>query len=294
MSLVPSSKTTVFMATFRAIESTRPEKERLLYDPFAQLFISRFYRSCLPFCTIPLFYKVLAGYIEMNWPGVLSAGVARTKKIDEMIIKAVREDGINQIIILSAGFDTRAHRLNIGLPVNFVEVDHPAVQDIKRAQLAQVMEHPVTLVDYIPIDINKQPLAEVMPALLHLKHYKTLFLWEGVTTYLKAAAVDTIFQYIKSFPSGTQTIFTYIDKRVLEEPDKYYGFRRIDKTLRKGGDYWNFGMYPEDIHRFLANRNMELCYDGGADRYRKEYYGDKKARRMKGYEYFRLAHVVVK
>ncbi|WP_212002706.1 SAM-dependent methyltransferase [Chitinophaga sp. HK235] len=289
MNRAPSTKSGTYMALFRAMESTKPAEERLFYDPYAAAFLAGYHQTLIAGCNIPFVRKLLAAYIQLRWPGTHTAAIARTKLIDDMIVQAVCEQDINQIIILSATFDTRAHRLNIGRPVSFVEVDHPETQYFKQSKLWELIQSPAVHLDYVKLDMNKEHLADVIsPVLLKQRdHYKTLFLWENLSTCLEAQHAEAMFRFIRSFPSGTQVIVTYPDRAVLENPHQYKGFSRINKTLHRAGEGWDYGLDPQNITAFMHERNMKVLYDGGADRYRAEYFGEK-SQDMKGYEYFRV------
>lgn len=293
MSRSPATKSGTYMAAFRAIESTKPEKERLLHDPFAAVFLSKFYQLLLVCCNISLFRKIITGCIQFRWPGSFTAGVARTKLIDDMIIDAVRNDGINQVIILHATYDTRAHRLNVGVPLHYVEMDHPDLQHRKRTMLASLGGLPTIPIDYVQLDMNTQQISEVIPQLCYRQHYKTLFLWEGLVSNMEAKQGETIFHHIRQFNPGTQIIFTYAEKAALENPKAFYGFEKVNRLLRRAGENWDFGMCPAELHPYLEEHEMKLRYDGGAADYRAQYFGDK-SKQMKGYEYFRVLRAEVK
>jgi len=293
MSRFPARKSGTYMAAFRAIESTKPEKERLFNDPFAAAFLSKFYKTLLAGCSIPLFRKIVTGCIQLRWPGTFTAAVARTKLIDDMILHAVRSQGINQVIILNASYDTRAHRLNVGVPLHYVEMDHPVLQRSKQKILAKVVGFPTVPVDYVQLDMNQGQISDVFPRLFYGEHYKTLFLWEGLTTTAEAKQGEIIFNQVKKFRPGTQIIFTYVEKAVLENPKAFYGFIRINRLLRRAGENWNFGMCPAELHAYLESHHLQLHYDGGAADYRAKYFGEK-SQQMKGYEYFRVVRAEVK
>ncbi|HWV68874.1 SAM-dependent methyltransferase [Chitinophaga sp.] len=293
MSRSPATKSGTYMAAFRAIESTKPEKERLLYDPFASAFLSKFYQLILAGCMIPFIRKIVTACIQFRWPGSFTAAVARTRLIDDMIIHAVKSQGINQVIILNATFDTRAHRLNVGVPLHYVEMDHPTLQYTKKKILSALVGLPAIHVDYVELDMNYQQISEVFPKLFYGSHYKTLFLWEGLTTIQEAKQAETIFHHVKNFHPGTQIIFTYVEKAVLENPTAFYGFVRINRLLRRAGENWDFGICPEELYAYLESYHLQLHYDGGADDYRAKYFGDR-SRHMKGYEYLRVVRAEVK
>ncbi|MDR6569739.1 methyltransferase, TIGR00027 family [Chitinophaga ginsengisegetis] len=293
MSRSPATKSGTYMAAFRAIESTKPEKERLLYDPFASAFLSRFYQILLAGCTIAFIRKIVTACIQFRWPGSFTAAVARTRLIDDMIIHAVRSQGINQVIILNATFDTRAHRLNVGVPLHYVEMDHPTLQYTKKKILSELVGLPTIHVDYVQLDLNTQQISEVFPELFYGAHLKTLFLWEGITTQQEAKQAETIFHHVKNFSPGTQIIFTYVEKAVLENPTAFYGFVRINKLLSRAGENWDFGIRPAELYAFLELHHMKLHYDGGGGDYRAKYFGEK-SKQMKGYEYLRVVRAEVK
>lgn len=293
MSRSPATKSGTYMAAFRAIESTKPEKERLLHDPFAAVFLSKFYQLLLACCSISLFRNIITACIQFHWPGTFTAAVARTKLIDDMIVDAVRNEGVNQVIILHATYDTRAHRLKVGLPLHYVEMDHPDLQHRKRTMLASLKGLPNVPVDYVQLNMNTQQISEVIPQLFYRQHYKTLFLWEGLTSTMEAKQGEAIFHHIRKFSPGTQAIFTYIEKAVLENPKAFYGFEKVNRLLRRAGEDWDFGMCPAELHAYLDAHDMKVRYDGGAADYRAQYFGEK-SKQMKGYEYFRVIRVEVK
>lgn len=287
MSLVNASKTAKYIAMFRAIESTRHPGKRLFYDPYARLFISPYHHWGVKRCAIPGFRYLLCRYIDLRWPGARTSVVARTRQIDEMIIREVKENGINQIIILGAGFDCRAHRM--GLEAHFVEVDHPNTQEVKLAQLNAQKALPLLPVDYMPIDFELQNMADIMTPLLQNPHYKTLFLIEAVTSYLKGRAVAAMFKYISQFPAGTQLIFTYVEQCAIDTPHLFKGLTRVFKLLKKANEDWTFGINTTDLIGFLAQENMQLLYEEGSADYRRRWMGPAAAH-MKGYEFFRIVH----
>jgi methyltransferase (TIGR00027 family) len=291
MSLVHTSKSAKFVALFRAIEHTRAPDKRLFYDPYSRYFLSSYHQLGVLSCIIPGYRSLLCKYIDWRGPGARTSVVARTRQIDEMIIREVNENEINQIIILGAGFDCRAHRMN--LPVHFVEVDHPNTQQVKKDLLGRQKKLPIVHVDYMPIDFEQEDLEEIMTPFLQKPHYKTLFLIEGVTSYLKGRAVATMFKYIGKFPSGTQIIFTYVEQAALDDPAAHYGLTSVLKLLERSNEGWNFGINPAAIHDFLGNENLELLYDEGSTEYRKRWMG-AASEHMKGYEFFRIAHAKIK
>jgi len=293
MPLVPASKMAVYKAFNRAIESNRPAGKRLFHDPYAKAFLSPSLKFVLWLHGLPFFNWFAYWYVEKLYPGTLTSGAARTRLIDDLIISSVQDHGVNQVMILGAEFDCRAHRLEENGRVQFVEVDRPEMQDAKQQILSQLSGMRVKHVDYVAMDLHTQSPGEVFPPLLLRPHYKTLFLWESVTNYLTGAMGDKMFRYFQGFPEDTRVIFTYVDKRILENPGIFIGASNMTRLLKKSNDYWSFGLDPGSMKDFLHTYNMELEEDIGTTDYRKRYFG-KGAGRMKGYEWYRVVVARVK
>jgi methyltransferase (TIGR00027 family) len=116
----------------------------------------------------------------------------RTRWIDE-IVAAFLANGGAQVVLLGAGLDARALRLRDGAhPAVFFEVDHPATQAYKRARL-RALGADDRATRYLPFDFERDGLPALPARLASLGHdpsRTTLTLWEGVTMYLTAGAVE--------------------------------------------------------------------------------------------------------
>ena len=91
-------------------------------------------------------------------PGGYYFHTARTKHID-MVLKQCAHEGIEQLVILGAGFDTRSYRFKDVLTGTRVfEVDLPGTQVIKKEQLTKALGSLPENVSYLPVDLNTQSL----------------------------------------------------------------------------------------------------------------------------------------
>ncbi|PWV45615.1 SAM-dependent methyltransferase [Chitinophaga sp. S165] len=290
MSLVITSKAAAYLALLRAIESNRPENKRLFYDPYAKLFLPTSFKLVEKLSRIPFMNRFIHWFIDRYWTGALTCCAARTRLVDVMTVNTVQDEGINQVIVFGAGYDCRALRLQMKKRIQFVEIDHPDFQAEKRDTLAKNpgrngME---AMINYVPVDLLTQDLDHVIPQIFQQGHYKTMFIWEGVTNILTAPIAPKVFEYFKTFQPGTIIVFTYVDKEVLEHPEKFTGAASVTKLLRRNNEFWNFGIDPATIKEFLASYNMELMHNLDCNVYRRMYYGEEAAS-MKGYEFYRVA-----
>lgn len=280
-----TSRTAQYMAFFRALESKRNENERLFSDPYAIHFVDSKLRLAVRLSKFPFFAKFINTIINRKIPGALSSGIARTKYIDELLKKAVSE-GVKQVIILGAGFDTRAVRLDFLKSISVIEIDHPNTSNFKaeiyKKRIGKIPEN----VTFLQIDFNKQNLDQL--ALENNLDFSkpTAVIWEGVTNYLTEEAVKSTFSFISKFAANSHVIFTYVHKDILQNPDSFLGGKKLLEDLEKIEEHWTFGFLPEELPNYLNDFNIRLSEDLGADEYRKRFL---PARSEKGYEFYRTS-----
>ena len=254
------SYTAATMALQRALESNRTSATRLFCDPYAEAFTSgslrllaRASRLWLVGPLAPRLFDVIGG------PGPRPSAVARTRLIDDVACEA--GPTVEQIVILGAGFDTRAHRLPALGGVAVFEVDHPATQAAKRSVVRSLGLSTAT-VTYVAIDFERQSLEQELRAAGLGTGLPSLFIWEGVTNYLSDSAVDeTLLATGRLAGPGSVLVFTYIDAGVLDGSVSFPEAKRWLANVRRAGEPWIFGLAPGDVAGFLADRGFVLVSD---------------------------------
>jgi methyltransferase (TIGR00027 family) len=280
-----ASRTAQYMALFRALETKRPARKRLFTDPFAVAFLDTKLQLVTRFIPVPGFHQYVYHTIQRKIPGALSSGIARTKYIDDLVQRSVQQ-GIQQVIILGAGFDTRALRLNCLQHIPVIEIDHPNTAALKMKVLTQKLGALPGNVRYLQIDFNKQSLDEL--AATHSIDFlkPALFIWEGVTNYLIKEAIDSTFAFVQRFAPGSGIIFTYVHQRVLDEPAAFVGGEKLLHDLEAIEERWTVGFYPHELPAYLQTFGLTLTEDKGADEYRHQYLPE---RTQQGYGFYRVA-----
>ena len=287
-----ASRTAEFMALFRALESRRPPGKRLFEDPFAERFLSPSLRAVVHLSRLGVVGAVVPWFIDRRWPGARESGVARTRLIDDALGLALR-DGVAQVVILGAGFDSRAYRVRGIEKTRVFEVDHPATLRAKQQQLKTALGVLPAHVRFVGVDFNREDLHAVMGAADFSPTARSFFIWEGVTNYLSADAVDATLRWVSSAAApGSSIVFTYIHRGVLDGSVTFEGTQNLAATLESAGEPWTFGIDPRELSAYLAARGLELQEDVGAAEYRARYMGPA-GRRMKGYEFYRVASAQV-
>jgi methyltransferase (TIGR00027 family) len=275
------------MALFRAIETGRPSHKRLFTDPYAAMFLDAGLKCTVRLSKFPLIGRFVPKIIQRRAPGALSSGIARTKYIDDILWQTTRK-GVRQVMILGAGFDTRALRLDYLNSIPVLEIDHPDTARWKMNRLKENLGHLPQNVSYLQIDFNRQSLEDLAGE--HNLNFSipTTIIWEGVSNYLTEPAIEKTFEFVSRFTRGSYLIFTYIDRLVLESPGSFTGTEKLFKNLIKSEERWTFGFNLQELSGYLAKFHLTLLEDLGAGEYRKRYMPEREAL-AKGYEFYRVA-----
>ena len=132
----------------------------------------------------------------------------RTTAIDTAVRNAVAA-GATQLVILGAGYDGRAWRLNDLAGVKVFEVDHPATQGEKRARVAK-LPPAIGTVSFVSIDFERESLGSLLERAGHDRSSPTCWIWEGVVMYLTREAMrSTLAGIAKRSASGSTLIVNY-------------------------------------------------------------------------------------
>lgn len=154
-----SSTTAEGMALVRAIEASRPEERRICYDPIARSLVNSFsYTLSKLFIDSGLYARFAPG-----GRGAIEFITARERYIDDFL-KSCLSEGLDQVVILGAGFDTRAYRIAGIEKARVFEVDHPDTQEVKLKRLKKALAPMPGHVSFVAMDFNSQTLAERLEA----------------------------------------------------------------------------------------------------------------------------------
>jgi methyltransferase (TIGR00027 family) len=281
------SQTAEYMAFFRASESVRPPQRRMFVDSLAVQFIRPSLRIAVWLSKMPAIAKLVNWYADRRLPGARTSAIARTRFIDDVLANVV-EKGVGQVVILGAGFDCRAYRLRYLDRTTIFEVDHPVTLARKKAKLHEVLPKVPDNVRYVQIDFMEGRLSEELLRGGFESSRRAVFLWEGVTNYLTAEAVDAVLRYVASCRPGSQIIFTYVHSGILDGSVRFDGGDRLLRDVARLGERWTFGLSPDQLAEFLRGRGLCLDCDLSAREYRGRYFGGV-AKGMKGYEFYHVA-----
>jgi methyltransferase (TIGR00027 family) len=274
------------MAMQRFAESNKPEGERICYDPYAVHFINP---KIIEFgIKHPEEAKIKVQAMEDHLPGLSSSIMARVRYFDDMVTEAI-ENGLEQLVILGAGYDTRAYRIE-GLKekVKVFEVDHPNTQNFKKEKITEIFGSLPDHVTYVPIDFETQKLELKLFENGYNESLKTLFIMEGLIMYIPPEAVDETLNFIvKNSGMGSQIIFDYYPESVVDGTTALAVGQNIRNFLIKMEEPLQFGIKEGTIEKFLSSYGFSKIKNLTSEDYKKAYFdGKNKNRDVCGLLYF--------
>ena len=272
------SKTAETIAVIRMSESKKPEDERICHDPYAIHFVSQ---AVLDFAAHnPEKYKVFVARNERLVPGASNSIVARVRFFDDTVKFSI-EDGIEQLVILGAGYDTRAYRIEGMNKIKVFEIDHPATQKIKIEKIKEIFNSIPDHVTYIPLDLEVDKFGQRLLESRYDSSKKTLFVMEGLLMYLSPEIVDEMLSFIvHNSGKGSAILFDYIPLSVVDGTCELEAGQNWQKGLKDAGEPFKFGIKDGSTESFLTQRGFTKIRNITSENYKKSYFHGKNKDRM--------------
>ncbi|MEV4349860.1 SAM-dependent methyltransferase [Actinoplanes sp. NPDC049596] len=232
----------------RALEAHAPQP--LFDDPLAERFLTGWPAYVTRHRVLR---RVFLSLLERAGPGFYGAVVCRTRAIDDACRQALAQ-GIEQVVIIGAGMDTRPYRMPEMAAASVVELDLPTVQKAKKTAVVRVLDALPAHVRYAPIDLTKQPVDAGFDQ-------PVLLLCEAVSMYLPREAAEKLLTYAGGQPAGSRFVLTYLPQAVAADPRHGGWARRL---------HWRTAFDPAELQDRLAGQGLSVLADLGAEEYQEQ------------------------
>jgi methyltransferase (TIGR00027 family) len=183
--------------------------------------------------------------------------LVRTRFIDERMERAVRS-GATQLVILGAGFDTRAHRFRELLKdAVVIEIDYGATQEYKKRRVEEALGGAPANVAYAPIDFARESLGEVLRRAGFQRDRKTYYICEGLSMYVpEDGMMETLRSIALESAPGSALLLEYLNQGALELLRKYP--TGMIKNAFDWGEPFVFGVPDGQDREFFLQAGLEL------------------------------------
>jgi methyltransferase (TIGR00027 family) len=174
-----------------------------------------------------------AAGLAMDFQQMIDYQAVRTHFFDAYFAAAA-EAGIRQHVILAAGLDSRAYRLNWPAGTVVYEIDLPAVLEYKSTTLDGLGAAPATMRREVAVDLRGD-----WPAALRAAGFDpavpTAWLAEGLLPFLPGQAQEAMFNAIDGLSAAGSRIAVEVfgvDEASRQEVEEQWRLRRAERELR--------------------------------------------------------------
>ena len=252
------SETALFAALYRAIANKEFKNEGFASDYLAEYFLPSHFKFFIKFKNIRANIKNKSNKLT---PGIYEYMLARTAFFDNVFIDALNKN-IPQIVLLGAGYDTRAYRFaKLNNATKIIELDVETTQNRKKKCLKKAQIDIPKHVTLVPIDFNQESLKKVIEQAGYDNNEKTLFIWEGVSYYLEPKSVDATLEFVNNSSHNESVIaFDYAISISEENVNNYYGVKEFAQTWKKhrSNELFKFSIDEGKLESFLEKRGLKI------------------------------------
>lgn len=220
---------------------------------------------------------------RLTIPGIQLHYALRKLYLEETL-RAALSEGIRQVVIFGAGYDTLALRLHETFPdTQFIETDHPATQRRKTHALAaaracgeldsRAPRQPTPNLHFLPLDLTRQQLAATLSTFdAYRASARTLFIAEGLLMYLSPTEVSNLFQTIRECGGvGSRIAFTFMEPQADGRVNFRTRSRVVDAWLSRRGELFKWGIERAALPCYLSARGFRLREIATDETFRRRY-----------------------
>lgn len=235
------------------------------------------------------FPRLARRLMDARVPGGVAYFNARTRHLDAIVEREI-DDGLEQLVILGAGFDSRALRFDDRLGAARVfEVDLPEVLALKRKHLADAKLPLPRRATQVALDFAKDDLTVKLRAAGYDGALRTLVLWEGVTFYLQHDEVSAVLRFVREHTGRESSIaFDYTTQDFFDGDHTGHGARQLADAWSKMGQVHRSAI--GSVSERLGAVGLSVVSDVGAFELERRYLTPKDGAVRRPWGVLRLAH----
>ena len=184
-------------------------------------------------------------------------------------------EGARQVVVLGAGLDTFAYRLEPSEGLRVFEVDHPATQAEKRRRLAATGIATPAHLTFAPCDFERAELAPSLRAVGFDPERRAFFLWLGVVPYLTETAVFATLGFIANLPDG-EVVFDYANPpEMIADPAMREHHKALAERVAAAGESFQSFFATPALHDRLRELGFSEIEDLGPNEIAARFFPDR-------------------
>lgn len=206
---------------------------------------------------------------------LLAIGIGSLRYAEDEVERCVA-NGIDQYVVLGAGFDTFALRRNdLADQVRVFEVDFPDVQALKRERIEKAKPTPAQIPSFAPVDFETMKISDVLPGVGFDPTKPSIWSWMNTIPYVSVEATEATLSDLRTLmaPSSRLVLNYPGDKQLSPDQAEYLG--KIGATTKQGGEPWVSRWRQDAFKKVLADRNLRLIEHATEVELNDRYYKDR-------------------
>jgi methyltransferase (TIGR00027 family) len=218
--------------------------------------------------------------------------VARSRLAEDSLGEAIAR-GVRQYVVLGAGLDTFAFRNpHAATGLRVFEVDHPATQEWKRQLISQAHLKPSGSLIYVPVNFEREPLAERLAANGFRADEPAFFSWLGVTMYLRHEVILETLRFVARSTVSSGIVFDYMNAPARWDLLRRWGLKVVIRQVAAAGEPWHTFFNPAQLQGELRSLGFATVRDFGRDEINTRFFDHAGARlRVGGFGRVVLARI---
>jgi methyltransferase (TIGR00027 family) len=248
-----ASRTALAASLMRALHS-RTAPSHLIDDEWGDRLVPEAMRQAIPEAAL----RANAAYADV---------ILRTRYAEDALAAALAR-GIDQYVLLGAGFDSFAHRRPADARALLIyEIDHPATQGLKRQRLQACGVAESSELHYVATDLSQEDLGAALARSPFQSDRPAFFSWLGVTMYLSREANLAALRSIAACAApGSELVFSYVDELLFKPGHSPTAeFSALRQKVASQGEAFLSGFDPANLSAQLWDAGFELLEDLNGD-----------------------------
>ena len=254
------SRTSIMVAAGRAFGAREPDESVRNPDWLVERFLGPVERQLIH-------EHPIAAALDQNYElarqnaevaGTTNLMLARTRFVDDHLRRAL-DRGVRQVVILGAGFDTRAYRFEEMLKGGRVfEVDFHSTQELKKQRVAEVFGTAPAHVVFVETDFKRDTLLGVLRDVGYQPNEQAFFVWEGVSMYLTEDSVRATLRAIATGSApGSSLVMDYACRATIDAMAMSPNLPQ-HRYSTHWGEPWIFGVPDNGEREFFRSCGLDL------------------------------------
>lgn len=274
------STTSTWDSAIRALYTQAPAAYALLDDPAALPLLPLKWGATLRVLgALPLGTRAAHRVLGLVSQGLSYDVALRTAAVDDVVRRA-SEAGIEQLVLLGAGLDTRAWRIPELERSMVYELDYPSTQAYKRPRI-EALTPLSSGVQFCPIDFERQAIGRALDAAGFQRQERSVWVSESVTPFLSRPAVDAMIDAMAACAApGSLVALTYVPPHYARRLVRGFAEKlasAIDEPVKTTLD-------SAELASSLSRHGFAVESDESAPEWARRYWPEKLRARVRSWE----------